>query len=158
MKNSLSEDKSCWGFKYALRGLIHTIRTESHMRFHICAGIGTLMFTEYYDFTVYDYAFLVLAIFLVLAAEMVNTAVEHTVDLCTNEYREKAKSAKDASAGFVLLASLYALFTAFVLFWEPKLLFASLVNIFTRVKYIVFFVLTGVFVAGVGIKEKTDDR
>lgn len=158
MKNSLSKGKSCWGFKYAVRGLVHTIRTESHFRFHICAAVGTLMFTEYYDFTKYDYAFLLLAIFLVLGAEIVNTAIEHTVDICTREYCDKAKWAKDASAGFVLVASIYALCTAFVLFWDTELLFASLLNIFTRVKYIVFFILTFVFVSGIGIKEKTNDR
>ena len=158
MKNSPSKDKSYWGFRYALRGIWHTIRTESHMRFHICAAVGTAMFTEYYDFTRYDYALLAASIFFVIGAEIVNTAIEHTVDLCTDEYHEKAKRAKDASAGFVLLASLYALFTAFVLFWEPKLLFASLADIFTKVKYIVFFVLTILFVWGVGIKEKKDDR
>lgn len=158
MNNSPLKDKAYWGFKYALRGLWHTIRTESHMRFHICAAAGTLMFTEYYDFTRYDYAFLVLAIFLVLGAEIVNTAIEHTVDLCTDKYHEKAKRAKDAAAGFVLFASMYAIFTAFMLFGEPNLLFASLSDIFTKVKYIVFFVLTFLFVWGVGIKEKTDDR
>ena len=158
MKNFPSKDKSCWGFKYALSGLWYTIRTESHMRFHICAAVGTAMFTEYYDFTKYDYALLFLAIFLVICAELVNTAVEHAVDLCTDAYNEKAKRAKDVAAGFVLLTAVYALFTAVILFWDPKLLFASLANIFTKVKYIVFFVLTILFVWGVGIKEKKDDR
>ena len=158
MKNSPSKDKSYWGFKYALSGLWNTIRTESHFRFHICAAVGTTMFTEYYDFTRYDYALLFMAIFFVLGAELVNTALEHTVDLCTNEYHEKAKRAKDVAAGFVLVSAIYALFTAVILFWEPKLLFSSLADIFTKVKYIVFFVLTVVFVTGVGIKEKKDDR
>ena len=154
MKNSPSKDKSYWGFKYALMGLWHTIRTESHFRFHICAAVGTTMFTEYYDFTRYDYALLFMAIFFVLGAELVNTALEHTVDLCTNEYHENAKRAKDVAAGFVFVSAIYALFTAVILFWEPKLLFSSLADIFTKVKYIVFFVLTVVFVTGVGIKEK----
>lgn len=116
------------------------------------------MFTEYYDFTRYDYALLFMAIFFVLGAELVNTALEHTVDLCTNEYNEKAKRAKDASAGFVLVSAIYALFTAVILFWKPKILFGSLIDIFTKVKYIVFFVLTFLFVWGVGFKEKKYDR
>ncbi len=158
MKSFPSKDKAWWGFRYAISGLWYAIRTESHFRFHICAAIGTFMFTEYYDFTRYDYAFLALAIVLVFGAELVNTAIEHTVDLCTKEYSEYAKRAKDISAAFVLVFSIYALFTAALLFLKPKILFYAFLDMFTRFRYIAFFVLTILFVRGIGIKEKDNDR
>lgn len=148
MKSFLLRDRSFWGFKYAFAGLWHTIKTESHFRFHICAGIGTTMFTEYFDMTKYDYAFLFLAIALVLSSELINTAIEHTVDLCAEGYSLKAKAAKDASAAFVLVSSLFALCVAAMLFAGQGILIESLIDIFTKVKYIIFFVLTVIFVHG----------
>ncbi len=148
MKDFLSKDKSFWGFKYAIEGLFNAIRTERHFRFHICAAAGTLMFTEYFELSRYDYGFLVLAIVLVMSAELINTAIEHTVDLCTEVYSVKAKIAKDTSAAFVLITALFALFVAAMLFLGKGLLRSSLLDIFKRPKYILFFIFTVIFVHG----------
>ncbi len=154
MKHFPSQGKSFWGFRYALEGLYNTIREESHMRFHICAAIGTTMFTEYYNFSKYDYALLFIAIAFVLVTELVNTAVEHTVDLCTDEYNINAKRAKDTAAAFVLVSALFSLAVAYILFFDTKILFPSLLNIFARPKYIIFFVLTVLFVIKGGKNER----
>lgn len=147
MKHCRLRDRSFWGFKYAFKGIWRTICTESHFRFHISAAVGTSMFTEYFELSRTDYMFLGLAIVLVLASELVNTALENTVDLCTAEYRPKAETAKDASAGFVLVCALFAILVAAMLFLKENLL-ASLMDIFTRPKYILYFVLTIIFVRG----------
>ena len=152
MKTFLSQDKSFWGFKYAFCGIYRAITEESHLRFHICAAVGTTMFTEYYDFSKYDYLYLFLAIFIVIITELINTAIEHTVDLCTDKYSEIAKKAKDVSAAFVLVAAVYSLVTAYVLFFDTNVLFGALIDIFTKPKYIVFFVLTVLFVVKGGKK------
>lgn len=157
MKGFRLQDKSFWGFRYAFEGLYRAICKEPHFRFHICAAIGTTMFTEYYDFSRYDYALLFLAIALVISAELVNTAIEHTVDLITEEYNEKAKYAKDAAAAFVLMCSLFSVAVAFVLFFDTKIIFSAFADAFTRIKYIAFFVFTILFVRGVR-REKKDDR
>ena len=47
---------------------------------------------------------------------MMNTAVEAVVDLCTEEYHEKAKIAKDVAAGAVVLTALNALIVSYFLF------------------------------------------
>lgn len=154
MKHFPLQDKSFWGFRYALEGLYNTIREESHMRFHICAAIGTTMFTEYYDFSKYDYALLFIAIAFVLVTELVNTAVEHTVDLCTDEYKINAKRAKDTAAAFVFVSAVFSLTVAYILFFDTKILFTSLLNIFTRPKYIIFFVFTVLFVIKGGKNER----
>lgn len=158
MKPFPSEDKSFWGFKYALRGLWRMICTEGHFRFHICAATGTFMFTEYYDFSRYDYAFLAMTVVLVLGAEIINTAIEYAVDISTKEYSINAKHAKDISAAFVLVLCIFALATAYILFYNPSILFPALLDIFTRIKYIIFFVFTFFFVRGTGFKEKKDDK
>lgn len=45
---------------------------------------------------------------LVMALELVNTAVESVVDLVTSEYKPLAKIAKDTAAGAVLIAAIMA--------------------------------------------------
>ena len=58
--------------------------------------------------TAYEMAVLLLAIGMVLVAEMMNTAIEKAVDLVCPQYHPLAKIAKDAAAGAVLAAALIA--------------------------------------------------
>ena len=59
---------------------------------------------------------LLMAMVLVLIAEMVNTAIEYTIDLYTTGYDPRAKVAKDVAAGAVLLAALYSVIVAIIIF------------------------------------------
>ena len=58
---------------------------------------------------------------LIMALELVNTAIEAVVDLVTQEYRPLAKAAKDTAAGAVLIASIMAAITGLIIF-IPRLL------------------------------------
>ena len=58
---------------------------------------------------------------VILALELVNTAIEAVVDLVTEEYRPLAKLAKDTAAGAVLIASIMAAETGILIFL-PKVL------------------------------------
>lgn len=63
-----------------------------------------------------EWLFILLAIFLVLTLEAVNTAIECVVDLVTMDYHELAKQAKDIAAFSVMLVSIFALITGLVVF------------------------------------------
>lgn len=56
-------------------------------------------------------------ILLGLVAEMINTALESMTDLITQEWREKAKIAKDVSAGMMLLTAIGAVIIASFIFY-----------------------------------------
>ena len=58
---------------------------------------------------------------VILALELVNTAIEAVVDLVTEEYRPLAKLTKDTAAGAVLIASIMAAGTGILIFL-PKVL------------------------------------
>lgn len=64
-----------------------------------------------------EWLFILLAIFLVLTLEAVNTAIECVVDLVTMDYHELAKQAKDIAAFSVMLVSIFALITGLVVFF-----------------------------------------
>jgi len=53
---------------------------------------------------------------LVLTMEMINTALEHAVDLVTREYHPLAKAAKDVAAAAVMLAVVLALAVGALIF------------------------------------------
>ena len=58
---------------------------------------------------------------LVLSLELMNTAIENVVDLVTEEKKTKAKVAKDASAGAVLVSAIFAVIIGISIFL-PRLL------------------------------------
>ena len=63
---------------------------------------------------------------LVMALELVNTAVESVVDLVTSEYKPLAKIAKDTAAGAVLIAAIMAAIVGLIIFVPKGLVFLGL--------------------------------
>ena len=60
---------------------------------------------------------------LVMALELVNTAVEAVVDLVTSEYKPLAKIAKDTAAGAVLIAAIMSAIAGLIIFVPKGLVF-----------------------------------
>jgi diacylglycerol kinase (ATP) len=95
-------------FNYAFEGVIHALRTQRNMRIHFAIAATVLVLAFIYDVTRMELIALMIAIAFVLIAEMVNTAVEATIDLSTPSFDPLAKIAKDLAAGAVLIASITA--------------------------------------------------
>ena len=95
-------------FNYAFEGVVHALRTQRNMRIHFAIATVVFVLAFVYDVTRLELIALVLAIAFVLIAEMVNTAVEATIDLSTPSFDPLAKIAKDLAAGAVLIASVTA--------------------------------------------------
>lgn len=96
-------------FNYAIEGVIHALRTQRNMRIHFAAAAGVLVLAFIYNVTRLELIALLIAIAFVLIAEMVNTAVEATIDLSTPSFDPLAKIAKDLAAGAVLIAAINAI-------------------------------------------------
>jgi len=92
-------------FNYAFEGVIHVLRTQRNMRIHFAIAASVLMLAFIYDVTRLELIALMISIAFVLIAEMVNTAVEATIDLSTPSFDPLAKIAKDIAAGAVLIAA-----------------------------------------------------
>jgi diacylglycerol kinase (ATP) len=63
---------------------------------------------------------------LVLCLEIINTAMEMTVDIISPEFREKAGMIKDLSAAAVLLAAAISVITGILIFSKYILVFLNL--------------------------------
>ena len=110
-------------FFYAFRGVAVSIGTERNLRVHLvclCYMLGFLLGTDWFVLSRTDWALLLLAAGTVLAAELVNTAVEHAVDLATSEFTEHAKRAKDAAAGAVLVCAVFAVVVGLCILLQPE--------------------------------------
>jgi len=95
-------------FRYALRGLLHTWRTQRNMRLHVIAAYLVLGLGMAMDISVPEFLFMVLAVAMVFTAEMMNTAVEGLTDLAAPDYHPLAATVKNVAAGAVLLAAIFA--------------------------------------------------
>lgn len=105
-------------FNYAINGVITAVETERNMKIHYTIAILVLLASLFFDFNRTEFMLLFFAIALVLISELLNTAIEKTVDLVTEEYHEFAKIAKDIAAGAVLVAAINSVIVGYLLFYE----------------------------------------
>ena len=92
--------------RYALAGLAFVLRTQHNAWIHLIATIPVLGVAVSLQISQSDWRWLVLAVFLVWAAEALNTAVEYLCDVVAPGYSIAVKRAKDIAAGAVLLSAL----------------------------------------------------
>lgn len=103
-------------FLYALQGVWHCICRERNFRIHMVAALTVALFSYFYGVPESRIPLLVFGIIFVFVTEMINTAVETVVDLCSPEYHALAKKAKDIAAGAVLISAVCAVIIAFEVF------------------------------------------
>lgn len=110
-----------WSFEYAIRGIVYAIRTQRNMRLHMAAALAVFIAALVFGIHGLQLIALVFAIGLVIVTELMNTAVEATVDLATDGIDPLAAIAKDVAAGAVLIASITALAVGYIVFFQPAL-------------------------------------
>lgn len=113
----MSYHKLYRSFGYAFSGVSYALRTQFNMLVHIIATILVTVAGLYFGLTASEWSVIVLAICLVLVTEMLNTAIEATVDLFTEKQHPLAKIAKDVAAGAVLLAAFCSVIIGMLVFW-----------------------------------------
>ena len=96
----------------AIEGIIYAVKTQRHMRYHLFAALAALILGLVLNISRIEFILLCMSIVLVLVTEMLNTAIETTVDMISEEYHPLARNAKDIAAGVVLIASIGALMLA----------------------------------------------
>ena len=93
----------------ALRGIKVSIGSERNIKMQISIMVLLIILGFLLKFTPTDWVIIILTSVVVLAVEMINTAIEFTVDMvCKGEYNPMAKNAKDIAAGAVLMISMGA--------------------------------------------------
>lgn len=99
-------------FRVAFEGIVHTFRTQRHMRIHLYFTLIIILGAMILNLRLREILILLFSITFVLVAEMFNSAIEATVDLVSDQYHPLAKFAKDISAGAVLITTIMAVIVA----------------------------------------------
>ncbi|RSJ90060.1 diacylglycerol kinase family protein [Streptococcus cristatus] len=107
--------------EFALTGIFTAFKEEKNMRSHVLSALAAIIAGLIFRISATEWLFLLLSIFLVIAFEIMNSAVENVVDLASDyHFSMRAKNAKDMAAGAVLVVSGFAVITGLIIFL-PKL-------------------------------------
>jgi diacylglycerol kinase (ATP) len=105
-------------FNWAFDGIVHALHRERNMWIHFGAAVVVLLAALFFSLARLEVIALFVAISFVLITEMLNTSIEHVVDLVTDELDPRAKIAKDVAAGAVLVATINAVAVAYLVFYD----------------------------------------
>ena len=110
-------------FVYAFKGFGWMVTHERNFRIHLTFLGFMTYFLARFDFFVLsrsEIAILIITSALVVASEMINTAIEKTNDAAVKDHNVAVKIAKDVSAGAVLVFAVSSVFIGVALLWQPE--------------------------------------
>lgn len=103
-------------FKFAVRGLRTVLSRERNARIHLFFAVFAVVASLLFHITADQFLVIILSITLVFFAEIVNTAIERTLDLTYHENSQLVRFVKDTTAAGVLVTAASALLVAIVIF------------------------------------------
>ena len=103
--------------RHASNGLTLAAGTQKNLRLHILMGILAVVLCFLFKIPAVEAAIVSLSIAFVIVCELVNTAVELSMDFINGyKFHPRVKTIKDISAAAVLIASLNALIVGLIIY------------------------------------------
>ncbi len=107
-------------FKNARKGMRLVLKSERNVRIHLVMAAFVLMLGFLLDFSITKLCILLIAIGMVVSAEMINSALEYSLDaVFHNRYSRLVGMAKDISAGAVMFVTIIAVVIGLLIFIPP---------------------------------------
>ena len=103
-------------FQHAFCGILTSFVIGRNIKVHYTAALAAVLSGLSFGISKVEFLIILLISAQVICLEMVNTAIERTVDLVTSEYHLYAKIAKDIAAGAVLVAAIFATIIGGIIF------------------------------------------
>jgi len=92
---------------YACEGLRSALNTERNLRTHAALTLMVIAAGLYFNINRWDWAILLLCITIMVAVELLNTALEYLVDMLVDgRHNHHAKQVKDIAAGACLITAI----------------------------------------------------
>ncbi|MEE0859665.1 MAG: diacylglycerol kinase family protein [Acutalibacteraceae bacterium] len=133
------------GFFYAFRGIVDCVCDERNMRIHMIAAMYVLYFSQFYNLSVTKLSILLVVIALVMALELVNTAVERVCNAITTEKSRLIRIAKDTSAGAVLVSATVSVFIGVLIFGDTDVIWGIISFLCNTPEYLAVFIISMLF-------------
>ena len=108
-------------FKYAGQGLRHCITKEKNFQLHCIAAVMAVIVAFMLNISSIEWMIILICITLVIALEMINTAIEHCCNMVQPDYHPMVKIIKDVSAGAVLITAAMTVVCGAIIF-IPKII------------------------------------
>ncbi len=109
-------------FKNAFRGLMWVLRTQRNIKIHLFLSFLSMVGGAYFRIGYGEFLVILTLIATGLSIEVINTAIEETIDALDKNQREEIRIAKDVSAAAMLMFSVVAFCIACIIF-IPRILF-----------------------------------
>ncbi|MFT8313375.1 MAG: diacylglycerol kinase [Clostridium sp.] len=141
-------------FNYAIDGILYAVRTQRNMRIEMIGALLVLTACFFTALSRVELLIVTITITMVISAEMINTAVECTVDMSANYYHPLAKIAKNVAAGAVLVTAVNAVIVGYIIFGDKlrPVSFALIAKIKNSNPYMIFVILVIVSITTLIIK------
>ncbi|HAQ08627.1 MAG TPA: diacylglycerol kinase [Bacillus bacterium] len=107
-------------FKFGFQGIAAALN-ERNVQIHSVISIAVIFFGFVFSISKFEWFAVLLAIGGMVALEMLNTAIERTVDMYTVDFHPLAKQAKDIAAGAVLIFAIISVIIGMMVF-IPKII------------------------------------
>ena len=101
---------------FALEGVRQFFFRERNARIQIVIALIAIILGFWLKISSVEWLVLLFFITLVLALEMINSAIEKLCDLVSIDFHPTIKKIKDIAAGAVLLASVFSLIAGIIIF------------------------------------------
>lgn len=154
--HKLKNDNFIEACNNAVNGIIYAATTQRNIRIQLVLAVIIMMLSLFYGLNTTEFLCLVFAVFMVIFAEMINTAIETVVDLFVDVYHPKAKIAKDVAAGAVVLSACNALVVGYFIFFNKENIKAISDSIFNNMvkspTHLAFVAILLVIIAVIAVK------
>ena len=108
-------------FKYAFKGIFSALKTEKNLKIHTIIAILVIIFGIIFKLSKLEWLICLICIMTVISSELINTAIETTVDIAMPNKNELAKRAKDIGAASVLVLAIFSAIIGLIIFL-PKII------------------------------------
>ena len=109
-------------FKYAWLGIRNGLLNDKSILFQFVGGVLAFLAAYLLGCSVWEWLWILLAIFVVFTSEFLNTVTEAVTDLIVDHHYElNVKKAKDVAAGGVLISAIFSVLVGLIIF-IPRIL------------------------------------
>lgn len=120
-RNQFSYRKRLKSFRYAFSGILKFLESEHNSWIHLTATIVVTILAILLSVSRMEALFLTIVVAVVWIMELINSAIEKTMDFISHEQKQEIKWIKDLAAAAVLVASITALAVGCIVF-IPKVM------------------------------------
>ncbi|MDK2864504.1 MAG: hypothetical protein PWP37_696 [Thermotogota bacterium] len=151
--------RSFWkSLRFAIDGIRFVVAHQRNFRIQLAFGTAVLVLCFFVDFSPVEVLWLVFAVFFVLLGEALNTVIEEMMNVIHPDKNEHVRHVKDASAGMVLISSIFAVSVGAVVLgrhffgWHPQ------AGAIVALVFVAFSVILGILGEVKEVVRKKDTR